>query len=132
LIKSRRWQRLVGGGARTERARRARTSPQNAAYPDLLYVHELIGEDTVNTIPPATFRAFREHGRLRASLAEDVDAAYDTLQALERAGVSLDAITDRLLNEGIDQFVDAFGRLLHATACRIGGARGARIDRQTV
>jgi transaldolase/glucose-6-phosphate isomerase len=130
--KTSRWQRLARLGAGTQRLLWASTSSKNPSYRDVLYVEELIGEDTVDTIPPATFNAFRDHGRLRASLVDDVDAAYDTLQSLERAGISLETITDRLLDEGIDQFVDAFQRLLRATGSRIGSARRAKVDRQTV
>ena len=75
------------------RARRTR-------YRDVVYVEELIGPDTVNTIPPATFEAFRDHGRPRASLTEDVDAARDTMNRLAQVGISMEDVTDRLLAEG--------------------------------
>ena len=127
-----RWARLAERGAQTQRLLWASTSSKNPAYRDVVYVEELIGEETVNTIPPATFNAFRDHGRLRSSLAEDVDAAYETMESLARAGVSIDAITDRLLDDGIDQFVDAFARLLQATGSRMGAPRRAKVDRQAV
>ncbi len=73
----------------------ASTSTKNPRYPDLIYVEELIGPDTVDTVPPATFDAFREHGRPRASLEEDVAGARDTLAALDGLGISLEEITDR-------------------------------------
>src|SRR5262249_29937139 len=106
------------------------TSSKNPNARDVVYVEELIGEDTVNTIPPATLSAFREHGVPRASLTEDVDAAYDTMQSLARTGVAIDAITDRLLTHGTTQFVDAFDRLLTATGARLKGRRISP-DRQT-
>ena len=132
LTKSARWARLAERGAETQRLLWASTSSKNPAYRDVVYVEELIGADTVNTIPPPTFSAFRDHGRLRASLTDDVDAAYETMQSLARAGVSIDAITDRLLDDGIDQFVEAFARLLQATGSRMGGPRRAKVDRQIV
>ena len=132
LTKSARWARLAERGAETQRLLWASTSSKNPAYRDVVYVEELIGTDTVNTIPPPTFSAFRDHGRLRASLTDDVDAAYETMQSLARAGVSIDAITDRLLDDGIDQFVEAFARLLQATGSRMGGPRRAKVDRQIV
>jgi transaldolase/glucose-6-phosphate isomerase len=125
-----RWSALADKGAASQRLLWASTSSKNPNDRDVIYVEELIGEDTVNTIPPATFSAFRDHGRLRPSLTEDVDAAYDTLDSLARAGVALDPITDRLLDDGILQFVEAFARLLSATGARLAG-RPIKVDRQT-
>jgi len=118
LIDGPRWKALAARGAQTQRLLWASTSSKNPGLSDVLYVEELIGEDTVNTIPPATFSAFRDHGRVAATLTADLDAARGTLQELDRAGVSIDDITDRLLEEGINQFVSAFDRLLAATAIR--------------
>src|SRR5262249_7950551 len=132
VTKSARWAQLADRGAQTQRLLWASTSSKNPAYRDVLYVEELIGAETVNTIPPGTFNAFRDHGRLRASLADDVDGAYETMQSLARAGVSIDAITDRLLDDGIDQFVEAFTRLLQAVGSRLGATRRAKVDRQVV
>jgi transaldolase/glucose-6-phosphate isomerase len=130
VIGGARWSALAAKGAQTQRLLWASTSSKNPSYRDVLYVEELIGEDTVNTIPPATLNAFRDHGLVRPSLTEDVDGAADTMRALARAGVSIDAITDRLLDEGIDQFADAFDRLLKATGSRLSGRRTAKVDRQ--
>ncbi len=126
-----RWSALAEKGAQTQRLLWASTSSKNPSYRDVLYVEELIGEETVNTIPPATFDAFRDHGRVRTSLAEDLDAARQTMQTLARAGVSIDTITDRLLADGIDQFADAFARLLDATGKRLQSRRPTKADRQT-
>jgi transaldolase/glucose-6-phosphate isomerase len=82
----------------------------------------------VNTIPPATFNAFREHGRLRASLTEDVENAADTMEALEKAGISMKAVTDKLLEDGLSQFVDAFAQLLKATGSRKSADSSAKIN----
>jgi transaldolase/glucose-6-phosphate isomerase len=94
----------------------------------VIYVEELIGSSTVNTIPPATFNAFREHGRLRASLTEDVETAADTMESLERAGISMKKVTDTLLEDGLHQFVDAFAKLLEATGARKSTGSGAKIN----
>src|SRR5262245_24811217 len=130
LFRGARWQALAQKGAQTQRVLWASTSTKNPAYRDVVYVEELIGPDTVNTIPPATFDAFRDHGRVRARLVEDVDGARSVMDSLAAAGVSIDAVTSRLLDEGIVLFADAFERLLKATSASLGGGR-ARVDRQT-
>jgi transaldolase/glucose-6-phosphate isomerase len=109
-----RWQRLAARGARTQRLLWASTGTKNPSYRDVVYVEELIGPDTVNTVPPATFAAFRDHGRPRASLLEDVDAAFDTLATLAAAGISMKDVTATLLAEGVQLFSEAFGKLLRA------------------
>lgn len=107
-----RWDQLAAQGAQTQRLLWASTGTKNPAYRDVVYVEELIGPDTVNTIPPATYDAFRDHGRLRASLTENVAGAEAVLAALPKAGVSLKVVTDQLLVEGVQLFVDAFAKLL--------------------
>lgn len=106
------WQALAGRGARPQRLLWASTSTKNPDYRDVLYVEELVGEDTVNTVPPATLDAFRDHGKVRKSLEEDVEGASETLAALERAGVSMREVTDRLLEDGVRLFSEAFDKLL--------------------
>ena len=128
LIASPRWNALADKGAQSQRLLWASTSSKNPNYRDVLYVEELIGEDTVNTIPPATFDAFRDHGAVRASLIDDIDGAKKTLQQLEETGVSLDRITDQLLSDGIDLFADAFDRLLKATGSRIRSGRSESVN----
>jgi transaldolase / glucose-6-phosphate isomerase len=109
-----RWRLLASRGAQTQRVLWASTSTKNPAYSDVYYVEELIGPDTVNTIPPATFDAFRNHGKPRASLEEDVQAAQETMQGLEKAGISMKAATDKLTVAGVKQFSDDFDKLLDA------------------
>jgi len=92
----------------------ASTSTKNPGYRDVIYVEELIGRDTVNTIPPATFDAFRDHGRVRLSLTEDLEGAYDTMETLARVGISMAEVTDRLLEDGLTLFSEAFEKLLNA------------------
>jgi len=109
------WEKLRARGARPQRLLWASTSTKNPAYRDVMYVEELIGEETVNTMPPLTAAAFREHGRLRNALAED-SGAERVLEQLGELGISLDAVTGRLLHEGVELFDAAFRRLLEAVA----------------
>jgi transaldolase/glucose-6-phosphate isomerase len=109
----------------------ASTGTKNPHYRDVLYVEELIGPETVNTVPPETLSAFRDHGKLRASLEENVDAAAATLAALDKAGVSLTQVTDDLLADGLKKFVEPFTKLLKAVERRCREANKARINGQT-
>jgi len=122
------WSALEKKGAQPQRLLWASTSTKNPGYRDVIYVEELIGPSTVNTIPPATFNAFREHGRLRASLTEDLENAADTMESLERAGLSMKAVTDKLLEDGLRQFADAFAQLLKATGTRKNAESSAKIN----
>jgi len=109
-----RWQSLASRGATTQRVLWASTGTKNKAYSDVLYVDELIGPDTVNTIPPATFDAYRDHGHPRASLEENIDAARKEMSDLARVGISMHAVTDKLTEDGVKLFADAFDELLAA------------------
>lgn len=131
LFGSERWQALASRGAQTQRLLWASTSSKNPQYRDVIYVEELIGPDTVNTIPPATFDAFRDHGHLRESLTEDIESAQDTMDTLARVGISMQAVTDKLLVDGIQSFSDAFDKLLAAVDRRDRGPGAAKINRQT-
>lgn len=109
-----RWEKLQRQGAQTQRVLWASTSTKNPDYRDVVYVEELIGPDTVNTIPPATFDAFREHGNLRQSLTENVAAAGETMERLAQAGISMQDVTAKLLDDGVRLFAEAFTKLLAA------------------
>ncbi len=109
-----RWQVLVERGARSQRLLWASTGVKNPAYRDVRYIEELIGPNTVNTVPPATLDAFRDHGQVRLSLKESVDEAAATLEALEGLGISLDEVTDQLLDDGVTLFVQAYDKLLRS------------------
>jgi transaldolase len=109
-----RWQVLASQGAQTQRVLWASTSTKNPAYRDVMYVEELIGPDTVNTMPPATIDAFRDHGRLRNSLAEDVAGAQNVMDSLARTGISIKEVTTKLTDDGVKLFADAFHKLLAA------------------
>jgi len=109
-----RWNKLAAKGAQTQRVLWASTSTKNPAYRDVMYVEELIGQDTVDTIPPATLDAFREHGQPRQSLTENVDAAKKTMEATAQLGISMKEVTDKLTEDGVRLFSEAFDKLLKA------------------
>jgi transaldolase/glucose-6-phosphate isomerase len=111
-----RWQALAAKGAQTQRVLWASTSTKNPNYRDVIYVEELIGPDTVNTMPPATVDAFRDHGKLRNSLTEDVAGAAKTMDDLALSGISMKEVTDKLTDDGVKLFADAFDKLLAAVA----------------
>ncbi|MFZ0759702.1 MAG: transaldolase [Candidatus Sulfotelmatobacter sp.] len=109
-----RWQALARKGAQTQRVLWASTSTKNPAYRDVMYVEELIGPDTVNTMPPATIDAFRDHGKLRNSLTEDVAGAQRVMDDLAKAGIAIGEVTAKLTDDGVKLFADAFHKLLAA------------------
>jgi transaldolase/glucose-6-phosphate isomerase len=112
LFSGPRWERLQKAGARTQRPLWASTSTKDPRYPDTYYVEELIGPDTVDTIPPATLAAFREHGEVRRSIDENIELAKRQLRQLADAGISLDQVTAELEVEGVDAFTKSFESLL--------------------
>jgi transaldolase len=107
-----RWERLRAAGARVQRPLWASTGTKNPAYRDVLYVEELIGPDIVNTMPPATIDAFRDHGNVVRTVDQKVDEAERVIQELERAGISLKEVTDKLLKDGIASFQKSFDTLV--------------------
>ena len=107
-----RWEALAGRGAMVQRPLWASTSTKNPAYRDVLYVEQLIGPDTINTLPPATLEAFRDHGETARTVDADVDAAERVLADLEALGISMREVTDKLLVEGIASFQRSFDGLL--------------------
>jgi transaldolase/glucose-6-phosphate isomerase len=113
-----RWDALAAKGAQTQRVLWASTSTKNPAYRDVVYIEELIGPDTVNTIPPATIDAFRDHGKPRKSLTENVAAANQTMDDLAAAGISIKAATDKLTDDAVKLFAEAFDKLLAAVEKR--------------
>jgi transaldolase len=109
-----RWDALAAKGVKTQRVLWASTSTKNPNYRDVLYAEELIGPDTVDTMPPSTMDAFRDHGRLRNSLTEDIPGAQKTMDDLAKAGISMKEVTDKLTDDGVKLFADAFEKLLAA------------------
>ena len=109
-----RWNALAAKGAQTQRVLWASTSTKNPKYRDVIYIEELIGPDTVNTVPPATLDAFRDHGKPRQSLTEDLDGARKTMADLAGVGIVMKDVTDKLTADGVKLFADAFDTLLAA------------------
>jgi transaldolase / glucose-6-phosphate isomerase len=107
-----RWLALAAGGAREQRLLWASTGTKDPRFSDVLYVESLIGPDTVDTIPPATLDALRDHGKLQNHLEENLDDARRVLEALARTGISIDDLTARLLDDGVAKFSAAFDKLL--------------------
>ena len=109
-----RWRELAAKGARAQRVLWASTSTKNPAYPDTLYVDELIGPDTVNTLPPETLKAFIDHGRASQTLTLDVEGAHRQIQKIAELGIDFDAVTHRLQEEGVEAFAKPFQALLES------------------
>jgi transaldolase/glucose-6-phosphate isomerase len=130
LFSGARWEKLKEKGARPQRLLWASTGTKNKDYSDVLYVEELIGPNTVNTVPPATLDAFRDHGVPRDSLEENIEDARHVLAELEKSGISLDAITTELVKDGVKLFADAADKLYGAVAHKRATVLGHGIDRQ--
>jgi transaldolase / glucose-6-phosphate isomerase len=119
-----RWDALAAKGAKTQRVLWASTSTKDPKFSDVYYVEGLIGPDTVDTIPPATFDAFRDHGKPQASLEANVPAAKETMDGLAKAGISMKAATDKLTEDGVKLFEDAFDKLLGAVKTQVAKVAG--------
>src|SRR3984885_10306031 len=132
LFSGARWEKLAAKGAKPQRLLWASTGTKNKEYSDVLYVEELIGPNTVNTVPPATLDAFRDHGKPRDSLEENVEEARHVLAELEKSGISLDAITAELVKDGVKLFADAADKLYGAVAHKRAAVLGAGIDHQAM
>ncbi|MBW8745182.1 MAG: bifunctional transaldolase/phosoglucose isomerase [Sphingomonas sp.] len=118
FVKSDRWQKLAAKGANPQRLLWASTGTKDPAFPDTLYVDSLIGPDTVNTIPPKTMDAFRDHGTVARTLDANVDEAKKVLAEAERLGLDLDGVTTKLVEDGVKLFADAADALLGAIAAK--------------
>jgi transaldolase/glucose-6-phosphate isomerase len=116
ILNGERWRSLKKRGARVQRVLWASTSTKNPLYPETLYVDSLIGPDTVNTVPPATLRAFRDHGTVAPTLVSGLEEARSQLAQLAELGVNLDAITAKLQREGVEKFAQSFASLMAAIA----------------
>jgi transaldolase/glucose-6-phosphate isomerase len=118
FLKSDRWQALAAKGAQPQRLLWASTGVKDPAYPDTLYIDTLIGPDTVNTMPPATMDAFRDHGTATVTLTENIDEARHVLAEADRLGLDLNGVTGTLVQEGVASFVKAFDDLLGSIAAK--------------
>jgi transaldolase len=115
-----RWEALAERGATTQRCLWASTSTKNPAYRDVLYVEELIGPKTVNTMPEETIRAFQDHGRVALTLEQGLDDANEVFRRVAEAGVDYDDVTDTLEREGVEKFSDSFAELLDGIRAKSG------------
>jgi transaldolase len=132
LFSGERWERLAARGARVQRPLWASTSTKDPAYRDTMYVEELIGPNTVNTVPPHTLEAFLDHGRVAPTLTADLEAAVEAIDRLAELGISLETVTSELLEEGVAKFADPFRSLIATIAdereqlltrdCALGGS----------
>lgn len=125
VLTGERWQRLAAQGARVQRPLWASTSTKNPAYPDTLYVDNLIGPHTVNTVPPETLTAFRDHGMVALTLEQGLDEAEAHLAHLAGVGIDLPAITQKLLEDGVVAFARSFDSLLSSIGEQSKRLRGA-------
>jgi len=116
MIAEPRWRALAAAGASPQRLLWASTSTKDPTYPDTMYADALIGPNTIDTLPPKTIDAFRDHGRVTPSLTHDVAGAETVLAETQRLGLDLNGVTDALIVDGVKQFDDAFAALLKAVA----------------
>ncbi|HEX3803050.1 MAG TPA: transaldolase [Solirubrobacteraceae bacterium] len=116
------WDELAAAGATPQRCLWASTSTKNPEYRDVIYVEELIGPETVNTMPPETIQAFQDHGRVDRTLDRDIDQARETLDDIAAAGVDYDDVVETLEREGVQKFADSFDQLIEGVAASLRGA----------
>ncbi|MGD1951382.1 MAG: transaldolase [Leptolyngbyaceae cyanobacterium] len=119
IIQGDRWQALVANGAQVQRLQWASTSTKNPAYSDVMYVDELIGADTVNTLPPQTIEACADHCDVSSRIETDVDQAYAVIETLPAVGIDIDQVMDELLAEGIDKFIKPFDKLMDSLVMKV-------------
>jgi transaldolase len=112
IFSGERWERLTAKGGRVQRPLWASTGTKNPAYPDTLYIENLIGPNTVNTLPPTTLDAFLDHGNVATTLENDVEGAESRIAKLVQLGIDLDAITKQVLKDGVKSFAKSFDSLL--------------------
>ena len=111
-LNARRWQLLAAAGAKVQRVLWASTSTKNPAYPDTLYVDELIGEHTVNTLPESLIDAFRDHGKVARTVDKHLDDAHRVLRELSAVGIDMEQVGAQLQIEGIDLFAKSYDGVL--------------------
>jgi transaldolase / glucose-6-phosphate isomerase len=123
-----RFRLLREKGAKAQRPLWASTSTKNPSYPDVYYVEALAGPETVNTLPPATFKAFRDHGHPRITIEDNLDGERARLAALEEAGISLDQVTEQVLTDGVRLFIEPFEKLLRTIESRRDAVAGRPVS----
>ena len=132
IIAGERWKKLAAKGARPQRLLWASTGTKSKDLPDTIYVDELIGPDTVNTMPPATMDAVREHGKVADTLEADLDGARAVMATMQRLGISLDHITEQLVIDGVQLFADAADQLYAAVARKRAEVLDGKTPRQKI
>ncbi|MCW3033404.1 MAG: transaldolase, partial [Solirubrobacterales bacterium] len=115
-----RWEYLAGKGATPQRVLWASTSTKNPDYPDVIYVEELLGPETVNTMPEETIKAYQDHGHPEPRLERDIEGARGVFEQLAQAGVDYDDVTKTLEREGVEKFSASFDELLSALEAKHG------------
>jgi transaldolase len=118
IFSGRRFEKQAARGARVQKMVWGSTGTKNPAYPDVLYVDEIIGPETINTLPTATLKAFLEHGQVSPSLIDDIPGAKKQIATLKKLDIDLDAVTDQLIKEGVQAFVVSFDQMLDSLAAR--------------
>lgn len=119
IIRSDRWQALAAKGAKAQRLLWASTSTKDPAYSDVMYVDELIGPDTVNTLPPNTIEACADHCNVASRIETNLDEAYQVIESLSELGIDLDQVMTDLLEEGIDKFIKPFDKLMDSLVTKV-------------
>jgi transaldolase len=112
------WDALAAEGASPQRCLWASTSTKNPSYPDVVYVEQLIGPNTVNTMPRQTIEAFLDHGRAQSTLESDLERAHHTFAQFAEAGIDYDDIVETLEREGVQKFADSFRQLIDGVAAK--------------
>ena len=130
LFAGARWEKLRAEGARVQRLLWASTGTKNPAYSDVLYIEGLVAPETISTMPPATMDAFRDHGRVQPTLEENIEQARQVMATLEKSGISIDSVTAKLVEEGVQIFANAFDKLLDAVARKRVALLGEKLDSQ--
>jgi transaldolase/glucose-6-phosphate isomerase len=131
LFSSERFEKLRAKGAQVQRPLWASTGTKNPQYKDTYYVEELIGPDTVDTVPPATYTAFRDHGAIRSSLEEDIPGAQETIKRLGEIGIDLSTVTQQLQNEGVQAFEESFRNLMGSISSKQAAITSGILERHT-
>lgn len=126
VFDSPRFDNLRQAGAATQRLLWASTGTKNPAYSDVLYLDALIGPDTVNTVPPATYLAFKDHGQPQVTLSEGLGEAEQQIAMLQDMGIDLGAVTKQLEEEGVQSFAKSFTNLLNAIAAKTDSLRAGK------
>jgi transaldolase/glucose-6-phosphate isomerase len=129
IFSSERFAKLKAHGARVQRPLWASTGTKNPNYSDVLYVESLIGPDTVNTLPPATFTAFRDHGKVRLTIEENMDEAKKTLANLAEVGIDLKQVCQKLQDDGVKAFADSFESLMQSITSKRAALTSGLLDR---